>query len=86
MNPSVSAIGVQAPKGLFFVPGKKNLFADLVYEHVIFDSGCCNHLLPFPKTKTIDEFWTKFRDYSWSVAHTGGEGALNSPVLIIRSF
>ena len=59
--PYVIAIAYQAPKGgLFYAPGKNNIFAGLKYERVIFDSGCASVLLPFPNLKA-EEFWQLFK-------------------------
>lgn len=81
--PYVIAIAYQAPKGgLFYAPGKKNIFAGLKYERVIFDTGCASLLLPFPNLKA-EEFWQLFKKDVWKISQSSSIGALSSPVLAI---
>ena len=81
---SVAVVAIQAPSGLYFIPGKENSFGSLIYPYIYFDSGCSSHLLPFPNDIKSAIFLEKFKDSIWSISYTGGVGALSSPVLIIN--
>ena len=84
LPPSVALVAIQAPSGLYFIPGKENSFGSLKFPYVYIDSGCSNHLLPFPHDLTSETFLEKFKERVWSISYTGGVGALSSPVLMIN--
>lgn len=81
---NIMAIAMKNAKKRFFVPSSENSFGGIPYSNVMIDNGCSSLLLPFPGVDVLQAF--AGGDYVWKIRSSGGTGAVNCVVLLIKHF
>ena len=84
LPPYIKAIAMRNAKKRFFVPSSENSFGGIPYPYVMIDNGCSSLLLPFPGVDVLRAFIGP--EYNWKISSSGGNGAVNSVILLIKHF